>query len=155
VTLNDDLPPVYHEWVNRSQGVSERWVLQQAVEAAYSTLSEPLFEVTPIHDMVFKNFRFAGSAHFDIGTGILLFSVTPGDIPPLPSAVDAGHRQDPGRSLQPWRRSGEWGHLPERRCEAAHPEWLRPSHLERGLIPTTLHSRAHGGNYGNSSPSHN
>jgi hypothetical protein len=79
VSDDEDLPPVYHEWASRPRGVSERWVLQQAAEAACASLSEPHFEVTPTHVMAFKNFRFAPSAYFDIGTGLLPFSITPGD----------------------------------------------------------------------------
>jgi hypothetical protein len=73
---DEDLPPLYHEWSARTRGVSERWVLQQAAEAACAALSEPSFEVTPTQAMAFKIFRFAGSAYFDIGTGLLPFSIT-------------------------------------------------------------------------------
>jgi hypothetical protein len=47
-------PSLYHEWAARSRGVSERWVLQQAVEASCASLSEPYFEVTPTQVMAFK-----------------------------------------------------------------------------------------------------
>jgi hypothetical protein len=79
VSDDEDLPPLYHEWAARPRGVSERWVLQQAVEAACAALSEPSFEVTPTQVMAFKKFRFAGSAYFDIGTGLLPFNITPED----------------------------------------------------------------------------
>jgi hypothetical protein len=74
-----DLPSVYHEWAARPRGVSERWVLQQAVDAACATLGAPGFEVTPTQVMAFKNFRFAGASYTDIGAGLLPFSITPAD----------------------------------------------------------------------------
>jgi hypothetical protein len=39
----------------------------------------PSFEVTPTQVMAFKNFRYAGSTYFDIGSGLLPFSMTPSD----------------------------------------------------------------------------
>jgi hypothetical protein len=51
-----DLPSVYHEWAARPRGVSEPWVLQQAVDAACATLGAPGFEVAPTQVMDFKNF---------------------------------------------------------------------------------------------------
>jgi hypothetical protein len=71
-----DLPSVYHEWAARPRGVSERWVLQQAVDAACATLGAPGFEVTPTQMMAFKNFRFAGASYTDIGAGLLPFNTT-------------------------------------------------------------------------------
>jgi hypothetical protein len=35
--------------------------------------------VTPTQVMSFKNFRYAGSSYFDIGSGPLSFSITPTD----------------------------------------------------------------------------
>jgi hypothetical protein len=60
-------------------GVSERWVLQQAADAACATLGAPGFEVKPTQVMAFKNFRFAGASYTDIGAGLLPFSITPAD----------------------------------------------------------------------------
>jgi hypothetical protein len=74
-----DLPPVYHEWAARPRGVSERYTLQQIVDAAASALDVPSFEVTPTQVMAFKNFRYAGSSYFDIGSGLLPFRITPSD----------------------------------------------------------------------------
>jgi hypothetical protein len=77
---NDEaLPAAYHEWAARPRGVSERYVLQQAVDAASATLGVPAFEVTPTQVMSFNNFRFVGAAYHDIGTGLLPFSITPSD----------------------------------------------------------------------------
>jgi hypothetical protein len=36
----------------------------------------PAFEVTPIQVMALKNLSMAGSAYFDIGSGLLPFSIT-------------------------------------------------------------------------------
>jgi hypothetical protein len=76
---NEDLPPVYHEWAARPRGVSERYTLQQSVDAAAAALDVPSFEVTPTQVMAFKNFRYAGSSYFDIGSGLLPFSIAPSD----------------------------------------------------------------------------
>jgi hypothetical protein len=76
---NEDLPPIYHEWSARPRGVSERYTLQQSVDAAAATLDVPSFEVTPTQVMAFKKFRYAGSSYFDIGSGLLPFSITPSD----------------------------------------------------------------------------
>jgi hypothetical protein len=74
-----DPPALYHEWVAHPRGVSERWVFQQAVESACAALGDPRFDVTPTQVMAFKNFRFAGSSYFDIGSGLLQFNITPSD----------------------------------------------------------------------------
>jgi hypothetical protein len=42
-------------------------------------LRVPTFEVTPTQVMALKNFRLAGSTYFDIGSGLLPFSITPAD----------------------------------------------------------------------------
>jgi hypothetical protein len=76
---DDELPPLYHEWAARLRGVSERYILQQGVDAAAAVLDVPSFEVTPTQVMAFKNFRYAGSTYFDIGSGLLPFSITPSD----------------------------------------------------------------------------
>jgi hypothetical protein len=49
------------------------------VDAAAATLDVPSFEVTPIQVMAFKKNRYAGSSYFDIGSGLLPFSITPSD----------------------------------------------------------------------------
>jgi hypothetical protein len=59
---DESLPATYHEWAVRPHGVSERYVLQQAVNAASATLGVPSFEVTPTQVMSFKNFRFVGGS---------------------------------------------------------------------------------------------
>jgi hypothetical protein len=76
---DEDLPPVYHEWAAHPRGVSERYTLQQSVDAAAAALDVPSFKVTPTQVMAFKIFRFAGSNYFDIGSGLLPFSVTPSE----------------------------------------------------------------------------
>jgi hypothetical protein len=73
---DEDLPALYHEWAARPRGVSERWVVQKAVDTACATLGAPAFEVTPTQVMAFKNFRFAGASYTDIGAGLLPFSIT-------------------------------------------------------------------------------
>jgi hypothetical protein len=78
-TSDEDLPPLYHEWAARPQGVSDRYVLQQAIEASCAALSVPVFEATPTQVMALKNFRLAESTYFDIGSGLLSFSITPAD----------------------------------------------------------------------------
>jgi hypothetical protein len=78
-TNDGDLPDLYHEWTAHPQVVSENWVFQQVVDAACATQGMPSFEVTPTQVMAFKNFRFAGSSNFDIGSGVLPFSITPAD----------------------------------------------------------------------------
>jgi hypothetical protein len=79
VNNDDDLPQVYHEWAARPHGVSERYTLQQSVDSAATILDIPSFEVTPTQAVAFKNFRYAGSSYFDIGSGLLPFSITPTD----------------------------------------------------------------------------
>jgi hypothetical protein len=59
--------------------VSERYTIQHSVDAAADTLDVPNFEVTPTQVMAFKKIRFAGSSYFDIGSGLLPFSITPSD----------------------------------------------------------------------------
>jgi hypothetical protein len=54
---DDELPPLYHERAARPRGVSERYILQQGVDAAAAVLDLPSFEVTPTQVMAFKNFR--------------------------------------------------------------------------------------------------
>jgi hypothetical protein len=79
VSNDDALPALYHEWVAHPCELSERWVMQQAVDAYCASQGMPPFEVTPTHVMAFKNFRFAGISYFDIETGLPPFSVTPDD----------------------------------------------------------------------------
>jgi hypothetical protein len=69
VSDGDDFLPIYHEWSARPQDVSERWILQQAVDATCASLSEPYFEVTLTQVLAFKKFRFSGLVYFNIGTG--------------------------------------------------------------------------------------
>jgi hypothetical protein len=89
-----DLPYVYHDWATRPRGVSERWVLQQAVDAACALLGAPGFEVTPTQVMAFNNFRFSGDSYTDIGAGILPFSITR-RMPPPPSSFHVGREPRP------------------------------------------------------------
>jgi hypothetical protein len=60
-------------------GVSERYVLQQSVDLAATILKVPSFKVTPTQVMAFKNFGYAGPSYFDIGSGLLPFSITPSE----------------------------------------------------------------------------
>jgi hypothetical protein len=79
-TCDEELPRLYQEWAAHTRGVSEIWVMQQAaVEASCAVLSVPAFEVTPAQVMALKNFRLADSTYFDIGSGLLPFSITPSD----------------------------------------------------------------------------
>jgi hypothetical protein len=70
---------VYHEWAARPCRVLERYTLQQSVDSAATILDVPSFEVTPTQVMAFKNFRYAGSSYFNIGSGLLPFSITSTD----------------------------------------------------------------------------
>jgi hypothetical protein len=83
VNDDNDLPQVYQEWAARPRGVSERYTLQQSVESAATILDVPSFEVTPTQAMAFKNFRYTGSSCFDIGGGLLSFSITLTDATPV------------------------------------------------------------------------
>jgi hypothetical protein len=76
---DDDLPQVYHEWAARPRGVLEQYTLQQSVDSVATIINVPSFEVTPTQVMAFKNFRYTGSSYFDIGSGLLPFSITPPD----------------------------------------------------------------------------
>jgi hypothetical protein len=76
---DEDFPPIYHEWAARPRGVSERYTLQHSVDAAAATLDVPSFEVTPTQVMAFKKIHYSGSSYFDIGSGLLPFSITPSD----------------------------------------------------------------------------
>jgi hypothetical protein len=76
---DDELPPLYHEWAARPRGVSDLYILQQGVDAAAAVVDVPSFEVTPTQVMAFKSFRYAGSTYFDIGSGLLPFSITHSD----------------------------------------------------------------------------
>jgi hypothetical protein len=78
-TCDEELPRLYQEWAAHTRRVSERWVMQQAVEASCAVLSVPSFEATPAHLMALKNFRLEGSTYFDIGSGLFPFSITPAD----------------------------------------------------------------------------
>jgi hypothetical protein len=60
-------------------GVSERYIFQQAVDADCATQGMPTFAVDQTQAVAFKNFRFAGSSYFDIGPGLLPFSITLAD----------------------------------------------------------------------------
>jgi hypothetical protein len=79
VNHDDDLPQVYHEWAACPCGVSDRYILQQSFDLAAAILEVPSFEITPTQVMTFKNFRYAGSGYFDIGSGLLPFSITPSE----------------------------------------------------------------------------
>jgi hypothetical protein len=79
VTNDDALPDLYHEWAAHPRGLSECWVMQQAVDASCVSQCMPPFEVTPTQVMAFKNFRFPVSSYFDIGYGLLPFSIRPTD----------------------------------------------------------------------------
>jgi hypothetical protein len=83
-TYDEKLPRVYQEWAVHPRGVSERWVLQQSVEASCAVLNVTPFEVTPAQVMALNNFRLSGSTYFDIGSGLLPFSITPADATPPP-----------------------------------------------------------------------
>jgi hypothetical protein len=74
---DDGLPQVYHEWADRQRGVLERYTLQQSVDSAATILDVPSFEVTPTQVMAFKNFRYAGSSYFGIGSGLLPSALLP------------------------------------------------------------------------------
>jgi hypothetical protein len=76
---DEKLPLLYHEWDARPKGVSERYVMQQSADMACATPSLPLSQVSPAHVMAFKNLQFSGWKYFDIGTGLLPFSITPDD----------------------------------------------------------------------------
>jgi hypothetical protein len=78
-TCGKELPQIYQEWDARARGASERWVIQQEVEASCAFLNVPVFEVTLDQVMALKNFRLSGSTYFDIGFGLLPFSITPAD----------------------------------------------------------------------------
>jgi hypothetical protein len=71
----------YQEKIRGDHGSSPAtvYVFQQAVDAAYATQGMPTFKATPSQVMAFKNFWFAGSSYFDIGSGFLSFSITPAD----------------------------------------------------------------------------
>jgi hypothetical protein len=84
---DDDLPRVYYEWVARPRGASERYVLHQSVDLAVTILELPSFEVTPTQVMTFKNFRYAGSSYFGIGSGLLPFSITPSEATAVQASV--------------------------------------------------------------------
>jgi hypothetical protein len=70
-------PRIYHEWEARTRGVYERYVFQQTVGASCAVLNVPVFDITPTQMMTFKNFCLAGSSYFNIGSGLLPFSITP------------------------------------------------------------------------------
>jgi hypothetical protein len=53
--------------------------MHQAVDMACATLHLATFQVSPAHVMSFKNLHFAGGQYFDIGTGMLPFSIIPAD----------------------------------------------------------------------------
>jgi hypothetical protein len=76
-SCDEELPRLYQEGAARTKGVSERWVFQQTVEASCAVLLLPAFEVTPTQVMALKNLRLARSSYFDIGSGLLPFSITP------------------------------------------------------------------------------
>jgi hypothetical protein len=84
---DEKLSPLYHEWAARPRGVFECYVLRQGVDAAASTLHGPSFEVTSTHMMAFKNLRYAGSTYFDIGSGLLPFSITRSDATSIQARV--------------------------------------------------------------------
>jgi hypothetical protein len=93
---DDNLPLLYHEWAAPPKGVSERYVMQQSVDVACATLSLPPFQVSPAHVMAFKNPQFSGGQYFDIGTGLLPFSITPVDA--QSSAARVMRAADQGRA---------------------------------------------------------
>jgi hypothetical protein len=78
-SCDKELPRLYQEWAARTKGVSKRWVFQQAFEASCAVLRVPAFEVTPTQVMALNNFRLAGSTYFNIGSGLLPFTITPAD----------------------------------------------------------------------------
>jgi hypothetical protein len=55
------------------------------VESSCAVLRVPAFEVTPTQVMALHNFRLAGSTYFDIGSGLLPFSITPADATSAPA----------------------------------------------------------------------
>jgi hypothetical protein len=74
-----EIPALYHTWGSRSRGLLEHWVTQQAVGASYARQGAPPSEAKPTQIVAFENFRFTGSSYYDIGAGLLPFSITPGD----------------------------------------------------------------------------
>jgi hypothetical protein len=55
------------------------------VESFCTVLRVPAFEVTPTQVMALNNFRLAGSTYFDIGSGLLPFSITLADATSAPA----------------------------------------------------------------------
>jgi hypothetical protein len=79
VTNDDALPALYHELTARPRVFLERWVMQEYVDASCASQGIPPFEFTPTQVKDFNNFWFTGSSYFDIGSGLLPFSITPDD----------------------------------------------------------------------------
>jgi hypothetical protein len=108
-----DLPSIYHEWAARPRGVSARWVLQQAVDAACATLGAPGFEVTPTQVMAFKNFSFAGLPILTLGLDSYP-SVSPRKMPSPPKLDPCWQRTGSVQTPSISAEIRERGHCPRR-----------------------------------------
>ena len=85
---DDDLPEVFHELASRKKGVSERMILQHAVDQAARRLGLPTFRVNVTHVVTMKQWDLVGAGEDELGTGWSIFTITP------PGAMsDAGKRQ--------------------------------------------------------------
>jgi hypothetical protein len=144
-TEDEEMPPIYHEWAAHPWGVSELWVLQQAVEQACATVNEPDFEVIPAQVMVFKNLWFAGSTYFDIGARFLPFGITP---------LDGTSRQARTMLAMDWVQVDVFDLVAHPESGAVDPsDIVRLRNMSgyatplvfRSVQPTVQCSRAHGG----------
>lgn len=76
---DDDLPRLYHELAGRTKASSERMVIQRDVDRSAAALGLASPRVSPSQALALRTWCFEGDYYYDIGHGILPFSVTPPD----------------------------------------------------------------------------
>lgn len=78
-TDDDNLPRLYHELAGRTKASSERMVIQRDVDRSAAALGLTAPRVSPSQALSLRTWAFEGDYYYDIGQGILPFSVTPPD----------------------------------------------------------------------------
>jgi hypothetical protein len=76
---DDDLPRLYHELAGRTKASLERLVIQRDVDRSAAALGLASPRVSPSQALALRTWCFEGDYYYDIGHGILPFSVTPPD----------------------------------------------------------------------------
>ena len=74
---DEDVPEYYLDLANRPKKLSERVVLQEAIDRTAAALGTPRFSATPSQALAMRNWSFVGDRPDMIGVGLMPFTITP------------------------------------------------------------------------------